>query len=157
MAERRFWLAVCMLAAPTVAAQTQAPPIPSTRAGVYTAAQAERGRMTYAGLCRSCHTPASHTGVTFEKWWKGRTLGDLFGFMTAQMPKNDPGSLSPEQYTEVIAYLLKMNAMPVGKSELLPDSTVLATVLIELPHKPAKKAAPSQKTKTLPPPRKKGD
>ena len=34
------------------------------------------------------------------------------------MPKNDPGSLAPEDVADVVAYLLKMNAMPVGKDEL---------------------------------------
>lgn len=122
--------------APGVAAQqstsSPAPPATtSTRAGVYSAAQADRGRVTYAGMCHSCHTPASHTGATFEKLWVGRTLADLFGYMTAQMPKNDPGSLSPDQYADVMAYLLKMNKLPPGKSELPADSTSLASIRIE--------------------------
>ena len=93
--------------------------------------------MTYAGMCRSCHTPASHTGVTFEKWWKGRTLADLFGFMSGQMPKNNPGSLNPDEYADVVAYILRMNSMPAGKRELPTDSASLAAVQIDLPKKPA--------------------
>ena len=119
----------CM--APGISAQQAAPPTTSTRAGVYTAAQADRGRVTYAGMCHSCHTPASHTGATFAKLWVGRTLADLFGYMSVQMPKNDPGSLSPDQYADVMAYLLKMNKLPAGKSELPADSAALAMIRIE--------------------------
>jgi S-disulfanyl-L-cysteine oxidoreductase SoxD len=120
----------------------------TTRAGVYTTAQAERGRMTYAASCKSCHTAASHTGVTFAKWWKDRTVGDLFGYMSTQMPKNDPGSLNAEQYADVVAYLLKLNAMPGGTTELLADSSALAQIRIELPA--PTKSTPARKSQTSP-------
>ena len=64
---------------------------PSTLSGVYTDEQASRGKDVYAGSCRSCHTPVSHTGATFNKWWRGKRLSDLFGFISTYMPKNDPG------------------------------------------------------------------
>jgi mono/diheme cytochrome c family protein len=130
-----------MFLAPALIAQS---PSQTTRSGIYTAAQAERGRMTYAMSCRSCHTAASHTGVTFAKWWKDRTVADLFGFMSTQMPKNDPGSLEKDQYADVIAYLLKMNAMPAGTTELLADSSALAQIRIELPTK-SSKTSPASK------------
>jgi len=134
------WLvAATMLAPATLQAQT------TTKSGIYTAEQAERGRMQYALSCRSCHTAASHTGVTFAKWWKDRTVADLFGFMSTQMPKNEPGSLAPEQYADVVAYLLKMNAMPVGTTELLADSSALAQIRIELPPPPKPPASTSRK------------
>ncbi len=107
----------------------------TTRSGVYSASQAERGRVAYAGFCRSCHSPASHSGGTFEKLWRGKTLGDLFGYVSTMMPKNDPGSLNPDQYADVLAYVLKMNALPAGKIELPADSTALASIRIELPAK----------------------
>ena len=137
-----FWaLALTLFLAPALTAQTA-----TTKSGIYTAEQAERGRMTYALSCRSCHTAASHTGVTFAKWWKDRTVADLFGFMSTQMPKNDPGSLGPEQYADVVAYLLKMNAMPAGTTELLADSSALAQIRIELPP-PSKSPASAPKKK----------
>ncbi len=109
--------------------------------------------MQYALSCRSCHTAASHTGVTFARWWKDRTVADLYAFMSTQMPKNDPGSLDAEQYADVIAYLLKMNAMPAGPAELLADSSALAQIRIELPARPATstrkppKHTPTRKTR----------
>jgi S-disulfanyl-L-cysteine oxidoreductase SoxD len=117
----------------------------TTRAGVYTAAQADRGADVYAGMCRSCHSAASHTGVTFAKWWKGRTLADLFGYVSERMPKNDPGSLAPEQYADVVAYLLRLNAMPPGRAELAPDSAALAAIRIDVNDPAAAAPAPVRK------------
>ena len=47
------------------------------------------------------------------------------------MPKNDPGSLAPEDVADVMAYLLKMNAMPVGPNELPADADSLKKFRIE--------------------------
>jgi hypothetical protein len=47
------------------------------------------------------------------------------------MPKNDPGTLAAEDAADVVAYLLKMNAMPVGKDELYPDADSLKKFRIE--------------------------
>jgi mono/diheme cytochrome c family protein len=103
----------------------------STLSGVYTDEQAQRGREVYASSCRSCHTPASHTGETFNKWWRGKRLSDLFSFVETRMPKNDPGSLAVEDVADVVAYLMKMNAMPVGKEEMYPDADSLKKFRIE--------------------------
>src|SRR6476659_5199714 len=97
----------------------------STASGVYTDEQATRGRDTYAMQCKSCHTPASHTGATFASWWDRKPLSELYQFVTTRMPKNEPGSLAPEEYIEVVAYLLKLNEMPAGNDELPADSVAL--------------------------------
>ena len=128
-------MVVCMLAMPIrdAAAQKETPngAPRSTRAGVYTAEQARRGRDIYAGMCQSCHPAASHTGVTFKNSWGGRPLSDLFAFMRERMPKNEPGSLAPEEYADVLAYLLSLNAMPAGTLELQPDSLALKRIRID--------------------------
>jgi S-disulfanyl-L-cysteine oxidoreductase SoxD len=121
--------------APKAAKVTKAPPVPytgpSTLNGIYTDEQALRGRDVYLGSCKSCHSPQSHTGATFNQWWRGKQLSDLFTFVKTRMPKNDPGSLAPEDAADVIAYLLKMNAMPVGENELYPDADSLKQFRIE--------------------------
>jgi S-disulfanyl-L-cysteine oxidoreductase SoxD len=122
----------------TSAATSGTPGSPSTLNGVYTEEQASRGKDVYSGSCRSCHTPASHTGATFNKWWRGKHLSDLFVFVSTRMPKNDPGSLAPEDVADVMAYLLKMNAMPVGPEELPPDADSLKKIRID-----TKRSAPS--------------
>lgn len=114
-------------------AQTALPgPTRSTRAGVYTDAQAKRGRDVYAMMCQSCHTPASHSGPVFTGAWEGLTLWQLFAFVREQMPQNEPGSLTPEEYVLVVAYLLKMNRLPAGETELPADSVALQDVRIEI-------------------------
>ena len=105
---------------------------PSTLNGVYTVEQAARGKDVYAGNCRSCHTPMSHTGEMFAAWWRGKRVSDLFTFVSTQMPKNDPGSLSAEDAADVVAYLLQINAMPPGKLELYPDADSLRKFRIEI-------------------------
>ena len=112
------------------AQHSAAAPPRSTQSGVYTAEQAERGQDTYMMLCTGCHTAATHTGVAFQHW-DGHSLAELFGYMSTKMPKNEPGSLAPEQYVDVLAYLLKLNQMPVGRTELPTDTTVLGTIRIE--------------------------
>jgi mono/diheme cytochrome c family protein len=117
---------------PSKAGSAKVPDGPSTLSGVYTAEQASRGKDVYFGSCRMCHTPASHTGETFAKWWRGKQLSDLFVFVSTRMPKNDPGSLAVEDVADVMAYLLKMNAMPVGPNELVADVDSLKKVRIEV-------------------------
>jgi mono/diheme cytochrome c family protein len=118
---------------------------PSTLDGLYTDEQASRGKDVYLNSCRSCHTPASHTGATFNQWWRGKHLSDLFAFVSTRMPKNDPGSLAPEDVADVMAYLLKMNAMPVGPNELPPDVDSLKKYRIEA--KPKSTTPPPTKRK----------
>ena len=144
---KAFRIAALFLAAPVaLAAQgTGANAAASTRAGVYTDAQSERGRMLYAASCKSCHQPS--TGAVFERNWKGKSLADLVGFMSAQMPKNDPGSLEPQEYADVAAYLLKVNAMPAGKREIGTDLSVLGDVQIEMPAMSARKLPASARRK----------
>jgi S-disulfanyl-L-cysteine oxidoreductase SoxD len=146
-------LLLATLAAATVAALPRAAPGQppgaaarrTTRTGVYTAAQAERGAEVYAGMCRSCHAVASHTGAAFAKAWVGRPLAELFQYVSEQMPKNDPGGLAPEQYADVVAYLLRVNAMPAGAAELPADATPLAAIRIELPDSTPNRPAPVRK------------
>lgn len=104
----------------------------TTAAGVYTDAQAKRGRDTYAMQCKSCHTPASHTGVIFAQWWDRKPLSELYQFMVTRMPKNEPGSLQPDEYVDVMAYLLKLNDLPSGSDPLPADSVAMKKIRIEV-------------------------
>jgi mono/diheme cytochrome c family protein len=112
-------------------AQQPATTTHSTVKGVYTEAQATRGRDTFAGLCQSCHSPATHSGPVFMGRWGNRPLWELFKYVSENMPQMDPGSLAPDEYAQVVAYLLKLNGMPPGSTELRADSTVLRTIQFE--------------------------
>ena len=104
----------------------------TTQSGVFSAAQAERGHELYLTLCQSCHAAATHTGPTFRRNWSGRSLAELYSFMSTRMPKSEPGSLAPETYADLLAYMLQLNQMPAGPTELAPDLAALKQVKIQL-------------------------
>lgn len=103
----------------------------STGQGVYTREQWMRGRDVYAGLCAGCHQAVTHVGPQFSTSWAGKKLSDLFGFLRERMPKNDPGSLSEQEYVDVMSYMLRLNGMPAGVDELPADSVTLTKIRID--------------------------
>lgn len=129
------------------AAQTSAPKRPrTTRSGIYTSQQAKRGQDVYVGMCKSCHTPETHTGAAFTTKWQGKALSELYAYISEQMPKNEPGSLSPEEYADVTTYVLQLNGMPVGTKELPPDGDAMKSIRID--------SSPTTTIRTSPPVRK---
>lgn len=103
----------------------------STGEGVYTREQWMRGRDVYAGLCAGCHPAITHVGPMFTTSWAGKKLSDLFGFLRERMPKNDPGSLSEQEYVDVMSYMLRLNGMPAGVDDLPADSLALTKIRID--------------------------
>ena len=103
----------------------------TTMDGVYTLAQATTGRDVFASSCQSCHTPTQHSGPPFRNKWFGRTLGELYGYIRREMPKNEPGSMSDEDYARALAYLLRMNGMPTGSRPLAADSAALHRIRLD--------------------------
>ena len=98
--------------------------------GVYTENQAARGQNTFSVSCARCHDVADFTGPTFLKGWEASTVLDLFQLVQKTMPMDNPGSLRPEDYADVIAYFFKQNAMPAGKNELDTDEAHLKLIRI---------------------------
>ena len=86
--------------------------------GAYTADQAKHGEAVFAGTCGNCHGTTEFSGSTFRRVWSGRSVYEFFDQIRNTMPLDNPGGLSREQYTHVIAYLLKLNEYPAGKVEL---------------------------------------
>ena len=97
----------------------------STLDGVYTDAQAQRGREQYLQHCSVCHS-ASLQGNNespplvgrFIPDWADAPLSDLYDYINSAMPLDRPGSLSTAAYTDIVAYLLNANGFPSGPSEL---------------------------------------
>ena len=131
----RTVVAVVMMAASFAGARVdaQAPAaVPkTTKSRVYSVAQAARGEQIYMNTCVSCHPPATYKGAVFLNW-QGRSLADLLEFLTDKMPKNDPGSLTPKEYMDVVAYLLKINSMPSGRVDLPANPATLRGITINL-------------------------
>ncbi len=117
---------------------TMTPAPRSTLSGVFTTEQASRGRNQFLGQCKSCHAPESQTGANFARLWGGKPLLDFFKFVSEKMPENDPGTLAPETNIDIIAYVLQLNAMPTGSTELAADTTALRETRIELKDQPTK-------------------
>ena len=51
------------------------------------------------------------------------------------MPKQEPASLTPQEYAQLVAYLLKINEAPPGKDELPADADALKKIKIEMPKR----------------------
>src|SRR5262245_18051963 len=94
--------------------------------GVFTEAQAKRGSGVYMKSCAECHAETlegrgeapSLSGGEFASAWNELTLNDLFDRIRKTMPQSAPGSLSREQYVDVVAFIIQKNGAPAGKSEL---------------------------------------
>ena len=93
--------------------------------GVYTDAQAERGRSLYMRSCASCHSAdLSGTFETpplvgrFMPYWSGSTLDALFDYVSTAMPMHNPGALSAGANIDIVAFILKSNNIPSGPKEL---------------------------------------
>ena len=112
--------------------------------GVFTEAQAARGREVYTGACGLCHgrrlngapddpdmrsTPPL-ARARFLREWEGRSLAALLAFTRLTMPEDNPGSLTDEEYVDVIAYMLSVGRMPAGAGDLPTDSRRLAEIVI---------------------------
>jgi len=112
---------VLVSAAADAQAQTPSDVRPAT-AGVYKEAQAISGDSLFQRNCVSCHTPQFHADEQFRMNWLGRTVYDLFKLLKTTMPEDNIGGMSDDDYTRVIAYILKLNGFPAGTDSLSADS-----------------------------------
>ena len=99
--------------------------------GVFSPPQVERGKGTFTGLCRRCHAddlagsrrgPALR-GETFISNWEAQDLKRMFDKIRDTMPPDNPGSLTDDEYLEVMTYVLQANGYPVGTEELTAEAT----------------------------------
>jgi mono/diheme cytochrome c family protein len=109
-----------------------APPT-SVLDGVYTQAQAARGREVFLASCLECHTTRDFRGETFFLSWAGTTVGRFVDSMVETMPEDNPGGLPVQDYLDVTAYVLELNGYPVGSGELEDRPERLAAIRIERP------------------------
>jgi mono/diheme cytochrome c family protein len=126
----RTALLLLAVASAPLAAQNGAAATRSVAVGVYTEDQATRGKSAFDVNCASCHLPSDHTGDQFRMDWFGRNVYDLFKVLKTTMPEDNIGGLSDDDYTRVIAYILKLNGFPAGKDSLPSDSTALRQLRI---------------------------
>lgn len=124
------------LAAVLIAAQAK-----TTQDGVYTAAQAKRGEAAYSQKCASCHAPdltgdgqaSALAGKDFAAAWNDQPMSDLFERIRATMPADAPGSLTPAEAADLIAFILSRNTMPAGPKELPAEPAALRGITLAAP------------------------
>ncbi len=117
----------------------------STRDKVYTFAQSQQGKAIYEAKCSMCHGNALEgigansplAGDSFLKNWTARSMEDLLMKTITMMPATAPGTLSPEQTAQVLAYLLQVNQFPAGQKELSCNPRELNLIRIDPPNRPA--------------------
>jgi mono/diheme cytochrome c family protein len=117
-----------------VALQGQTPQ-KTTNGSVYTAAQAERGKQVFGEKCGACHDPARFTGDAFFDAFDGKALKELWDIASGTMPEDNPGSLKPQEYGDIVAYFLNLNAFPAGEVELPGNAGAMANIKVEKPKK----------------------
>jgi mono/diheme cytochrome c family protein len=106
--------------------------------GVYTTAQAARGKATFDTSCSRCHNSdlsGSERGPTlvgdkFQSNWIDGSLEALFSFIRDQMPQGSANIVSDESKTDVLAYILQRNSFPPGTTELVANGARLDTIQI---------------------------
>ena len=99
----------------------------TTNDGVYSTSQAGRGQALFQSICTTCHDTERFTGPEFVSAWSGKPLAELFKAVQT-MPEDNPGSLSAQQYGDVIAYFLSLNKFPAGSEELKGEADALAKI-----------------------------
>lgn len=117
----RKLLAIVTLLLPQVAAAQSAKP------ALYTDAQAQAGAAVYSQACAACHgqqlegvaAPALK-GSAFGEMANAQSLtaDALLDVIANTMPQSDPGSLKPDDYNAVTAYILQQNGYPAGSTAL---------------------------------------
>ncbi len=104
---------------------------------VYTDAQALTGREVYYQTCAVCHgedltgkVGPALVGRQFHQMVAAQhmTAPLLMQFIATQMPQTKPGSLTPTQCSDIMAFILKQNGYPSGDTPLSADDPALGEV-----------------------------
>lgn len=115
--------------------------------GVFTAAQAARGKGLWEAHCVNCHNSdldpqniyARFRGAPFMERWREYDVGSLFDLIKTTMPRRNPASLPDNVYVDIVSHILNENSFPVGRAEL----TLVATKAIQIEGKDGPKPIPN--------------
>ena len=106
--------------------------------GVYSDAQAGRGKKAYITHCAECHNEGLQggdlapalKGDDFLLRWNDKSMAELFERTQKTMPQNNPNGLMPQETADILAYVLQVNRMPGGMAELPSDAAALTAITI---------------------------
>ena len=112
-------------------------PEPRIWQGVYTTAQAERGKTSFNSSCLRCHgdklqgnTAPALSGDRFFTTWGSEPIASLFAKIRDTMPPNFGTSIEDQTKLDIVAYILQTNGYPGGPGELTQNGNDLATAQI---------------------------
>jgi len=106
--------------------------------GIYTTAQAERGKTAFVKSCSNCHNstldgtaraPALH-GDRFMADWIDTNVYTLFTKLRDTMPATYPETVADDVKLDILTYLLQANSFPAGSAELKLDEKELTNIQI---------------------------
>ena len=98
---------------------------PNTTHGIYTEAQAARGLKAFEEICSECHETGDWTDPAFLERWEEASVYRLWYWIYERMPHGRPGTLSRQQVTDALTYILQLNGLPPGQTELATDDDTI--------------------------------
>jgi hypothetical protein len=109
----------------------------TVRDGIFSVAQVERGRDSFTWICMNCHEIEEFTGVgAYLEEMEGKPLWEIFEYIWAEMPEDDPASLEAEEYADVLAYVLSVYGLPAGDADMPTDRATLEVIAVTRPQLP---------------------
>lgn len=130
-------------AAPQLSSQAQSlGAMSSVSDGVFSFEQSRRGEAQYVDICERCHEKDLGGGGDLDEFvppivgeeflseWAQWSVGDLYEFMTLEMPpkRKERAEVTADMYADILAYILEQNGFPSGKAELPPDMDPLINI-----------------------------
>lgn len=96
----------------------------------FTTAQANSGAQVYGSFCASCHGAQLQGAGGPRLVGAGaailaRTVGSVYAYISVNMPRDDPGGLTPVQYVNILAFIARSNGFTAGSTPLPADPEVL--------------------------------
>ena len=100
---------------------------PNTLDGIYTAAQAERGRQLYEDVCADCHQLEEWQDDLFLARWNGESVYRFWTYIYERMPNGAPPySLPRASVSDAVSFILSLNGVPAGTQEFGSDEDAVA-------------------------------
>ncbi|KGI78960.1 c-type cytochrome [Oleiagrimonas soli] len=102
---------------------------------LFTEAQMAEGKAKFEDHCSQCHGPnlegragPALKGPLFASADADFHVRDIFTIVSQNMPATQPGSLSHEDYVQIMAFILSQNGYPSGSSKLTYEDAMKSTV-----------------------------